>query len=296
MKTYSVIIPVHNAIEYTKNCISTILSVLNESDSDYNKVPIVVVDDGSSDGTGEWINKNYPFIHLLNGDGNLWWSGGINVGVRYAIDRLNVDYVLLWNNDIVPAPDYFGQVKKIINRAESPAIICSIIYDKNHPDTITSTGGYFNSMTGTLKHHNHRVKEPQLETENITINCFGGMGTLIRKDVFHDIGYFDEINFPQYYGDTDFGLRASNAGYKITLNPYQKIWNDKSNTGLHSKKGGVKELFDSYRSIGSLYNIKKDLRFYDKHSKSILAYKALLYKHTIILLSFCKRKLITLIR
>ncbi len=293
MKTYSIIIPVHNAIEYTKNCIPTILSVLNESDSDYNKVPIVVVDDGSTDGTGEWISKNYPFIHLLNGDGNLWWSGGINVGVRYAIDKLKVDYVLLWNNDIIPAPDYFGQVQKIINKAESPPIICSVIYDKSKPDTIISTGSYFNNRTGSLKHHNYRVKEAQLDTENIIINCFGGMGTLIRKDVFHNIGYFDEFTFPQYYGDTDFGLRASNAGYKIILNPKQKIWNDKSNTGLHSKKGGVKELFDSYRSIRSLYNIKKDIKFYSKYSRSIFAYKALLYKHSIFLLSFCKRKLIT---
>lgn len=296
MKTYSIIIPVHNGIEYTKNCITTIISMLNDSEIDYKKVPIVLVDDGSTDGTGEWISKNYPFIHLLNGNGNLWWSGGINLGIRYGINKLKVDYVLLWNNDTTPANDYFKQVQNIINKDDNPAIICSVVYDKNQPDIILSTGSYFNSRTGTLKHNNYRVKESELTTEDFVINCFGGMGTLIRKDVFHKIGYFDEYNFPQYYGDTDFGLRASIADFKITLNPMLKIWNDKSNTGLHSKKGGIKELFDSYRSIRSLYNIKKDLKFYGIYSKSILAYKALLYKHLIFILSFCKRRLIALIR
>ncbi len=291
MKTFSIIIPVHNGLGYTKNCITTILSILNDSGIDYNQAPIVVVNDGSTDGTGEWIRESYPFIHLLNGDGNLWWSGGINAGVRYAIDNLNVDYILLWNNDITPAADYFKQVQKIINKAESPEIICSVVYDKDQPDIIISTGCYFNTKTGTLRLINYHVKESELTTEKLIINSFGGMGTLIRKDVFQKIGFFDEVNFPQYYGDTDFGLRSSMAGFKITLNPMQKIWNDRTNTGLHSKKGGLKELFESYRSIKSLYNINKDLKFYGKHSKSILAYQALLQKHLIFLLSFCKRRL-----
>jgi len=289
MKKFSVIIPVHNNLNNTKICIAEILSSFQKHGFDHIDIPIVIIDDGSEDGTSEWINNRYPFIHLIKGDGNLWWSGGMNVGIKYSLDHLNVDYILLWNNDITPSPDYFNHVSQIINSADNHAIVCSMVYYKDKPDTLISTGSFFNRKTGKFSHYNYRVKESDANTENLQIDWFGGMGVLIRTDVFKDIGYFDDNNFPQYHGDSDFGLRATLAGYKIHLDQRLKVWNDTSHTGIHAKECGLKDFFYSFSSIKSNNNIKIDIKFYSKYITSKLAYRALFFKYLIYILLFIKR-------
>ena len=296
MKKVSVIIPVHNHLRYTKSCLSALLSAFKNHDINYQDIPIVIVDDGSEDGTSKWVTDNYPFIHLLKGDGNLWWSGGINLGVKYSLNRLKMDYVLLWNNDLTPSPDYFKHVSLIINSDANLPIICSMQYYKQKPDTLISTGNFFNSKTGKFGSNNYGVKESEANLDKQQINWATGNGVLISKEVFETIGYFDANTFPQYHGDSDFGLRATIAGYRIHFDPHLKIWNDTSRTGSHAKKGSYKEFIDAFSSIRSNYNLSKDIKFYSKYATSKLAYKALLYKHLIYTLSFARRKFLGFFR
>ena len=74
-------------------------------------------------------DKNkYPDIILLSGDGNQWWSGSMNIGLKYVLDQKKYDYILLWNNDIKPAEDYFINLFQIFENSDSGIILCSKIF------------------------------------------------------------------------------------------------------------------------------------------------------------------------
>ena len=87
------IIPVYNR----KNITLQFLNDLNNQT--YTNFKIIVFDDGSTDGTSEAIQKEFPNIRILRGDGNYWWTKSINASLRFAINH-SADYVLLLNDDI----------------------------------------------------------------------------------------------------------------------------------------------------------------------------------------------------
>jgi len=254
--------------------------------------PIILIDDGSTDGTSEWIQQNIPDIHLLKGDGNLWWSGGVNMGIRYAKDNLKSDYILLWNNDVRPEKNYFIELNRILTLNPVNSIVLSEVYIESSSGTIISSkGGNFNPVTGKLTLIGFGLPLESYVNSNQTINWFPGMGTAIHKSVFDDIGYFDDVNFPQYKGDADFGLRAFYAGYNLVLYPSLKIWNDRDNTG-YGNEGSWKEFFKSLTTTKSNNNIYRDLLFYSKYGKSIRCYGEVIKKYFMHIGGFFKWKLL----
>ena len=88
MKFY-IIIPVFNSRQITLNCLTLLHS------QTYNKYSIIIVDDGSTDGTYQAIKEQFPNVTVLKGDGNLWWAGAVNFALneilKFASDE---DYVL----------------------------------------------------------------------------------------------------------------------------------------------------------------------------------------------------------
>ena len=255
----SLIIPVHNRLELSKKCIYFLNNLIkNDTISPEVNFNLVVVDDGSNDGTAEWITSNYSSIHLLKGDGNLWWSGSVNKGVRYAISVLNSDFVLLWNNDIVPSSDYFANL--VSNVKENPNFILgSLIIDSN-TDKVWSKGGRFNVLTGKRSMFPERIAKGRFTYEWLT-----GMGTLIPVNIIERIGFWDNVNFPQYHGDFDFTLRANKSGYEIKVCKNLIIFND---TRYSSDKGfNFSSFINSLKgsNLRSRYNISKDILIYRKH-------------------------------
>ena len=90
-----VLIPVHNRLKLTKNCVNSLLKQKN-----CEKIKIVIVDDGSTDGTSDYFKKNFPKIDILQGTGNLYWGGAINYGIIKKKSKIN-DWLLIVNNDTV---------------------------------------------------------------------------------------------------------------------------------------------------------------------------------------------------
>ena len=144
MKNIAILIPVYNRISYTKECIRTLEELVINASPGKNRYHIIVIDDGSTDGTGNWLASNHPDITVLEGDGNLWWSGGINTGATFAISDIKVDYLLLWNNDIHPAPDYFIELDRLISTIPEKTIAGSKIYNLQKKNVINAFGGIFN--------------------------------------------------------------------------------------------------------------------------------------------------------
>ena len=276
MKTIAVLVPVFNGLEYTKQSLLNLQTLEKPlSGSGFNAVNIIV-DDGSSDGTFAYIQAHFPGVVILQGDGNLWWSGSINKGAEYAVKNLHADFLLLWNNDIKADVDYFTALIRILESAEENLVIGSKIYSDK--DTVWSMGGMFNPFTGKKNHIAYSVKDSAQYNQVIPADWLPGMGSVFPASVLEKVGLWDAMHFPQYHGDSDYSYRTKLAGYAIRVYPQLKIWNDISNTGIEHR-GNFKTLLKSLQHIKSNNNIKKDLLFYRKYARSPLAYSALFVKY-----------------
>src|SRR5436309_12520790 len=86
------VIPVHNGRAYTAHCLEDMRQLEGP------EIMVIVVNDGSSYDTSSYLKDNHPDVHLLHGSGNLWWSGAVDLGCRFAIER-GASRLLLLNND-----------------------------------------------------------------------------------------------------------------------------------------------------------------------------------------------------
>ncbi len=244
-----VIMPCHNYYEYTKISLNAVLS------SSYLNFSVIVVDDGSTDGTREKIQSEFPMIEVISGDGNLWWSGSMNIGIMKALDQ-GAEYIYVLNNDVIIDPNSISELVKCSLKKPS-AIIGSIIYDINNPNQLWSVGGMLKwPWPG----------EMQLgmgENDNSQYNGIikrqwsPGMGTLIPQEVFSRVGLYDVKNMPQYLADVDFCLRASYVGYPLYITSESKLYNNIENTGGIIKRGRL-----SWQQILSIFTSRKSSDFF----------------------------------
>ncbi len=291
MYKIAVVIPVYNRLSYTRECLTLLEQQRDTLFYTKNQVFTIVVDDGSTDKTSEYIRLEHPEVIVLQGNGNLWWSGSMNLGLHYAFDVLDCNFVLLWENDIFPVDNYFDNLQSIIEILDGNTIICSKVYYRVQPDIIFGMGGYFTPRTGKRSLIGRKEKDSPEYQKPIKVDWFFGQGILIHSKINAKIGYFDEKNFPQYYGDMDYALRAKKAGFSNVVYPNLKLLNDTATTGLsHIKNKSFKQFIESLTSIGSNTNIKIDLKFNRKHTTSIIAFKFIISKYYVYTASYLKWK------
>lgn len=212
MKKIFVVLPVHNRLDST----SAFLDCMAKQT--YANFEVVVCDDGSTDGTGDYIRRNYPEVVVLDGDGNLWWTAGINQCIEYVLGRCNEsDYVLTINNDVRVGPDYLAQ--KAARAEKFPGcIIGSLCVYMDAPDLIETSGFTLDFRTGaggSLTARGQRRTQEHTGVKPVTY--LPGKGVLIPTALYKRIGLYDAQNFPQYHADADFTIRASKAGVCILV-------------------------------------------------------------------------------
>jgi hypothetical protein len=268
-KKIAILIPVFNGLVYLQKYLPSVLSQINKINTWEFKV--IIIDDHSTDGTSSWLEANHPGIIVLNGSGSLWWSGCLNMGIRYVLNQQDFKYVLLWNHDTLCENNYFDKLTECLHKYDSTTIIASKIYFLDKPDIIFNMGAFFNSNSGKSAQNGYGMTDSEEFAKPVYVDWAGGMGTLIPIGIFHKIGLFDEKNFPQYYGDCDFCLRAKDNGFKLVVLPELKIWNDKSSSGMEHN-GQWKFFLLSLFSIKSNHNIIVRFKFVKRHSKSIRAF------------------------
>ena len=232
------VIAVHNRREFTRNCLLCL------SSQGAPGARIVVVDDGSSDGTTEMIESAFPGVIVIPGDGNLWWSGATNAGIEVALE-LRAKYVVCLNDDTQPPSDFVEQLAAAASRMPD-TIIGALAIDARTGRPLFG-GERMNWLTAAP--HPMLPKRGSPLPEVVEVTHAPGRGLLIPAAVFHKIGRFDATRFPQYAGDYDFTHRARRAGfrivcdYRVKLTMYPDASGDASNRACKSFANYKQHLF-----------------------------------------------------
>lgn len=287
----SILIPVYNRLQTTIQGLRSLFAALDYYRHNGRKeieFTVIVIDDASTDGTPEWISANYDEVHLINTEGNLWWTGAVNRGAEYVINLLS-DYLLLWNDDVYPAEKYFLIVENLIRSGlcEGTIIGSKIMFSDS--TKTWSNGGFFNRFTGNLG-----MKTMNTSADGDLIECDWqpGMGTLIPVRSILSAGLkWDEKHFPHYSGDSDFTLRCKSKGLRICTCPDLVIYNNTSATGFVRKRD-LKDIWMSFTSLKSIYNVKINLRFYTRHGILPFAYFGMLLRYFYYLGGFVKHSIL----
>ncbi|MFH0758620.1 MAG: glycosyltransferase family 2 protein [Bacteroidota bacterium] len=294
MYKVAILLPVFNNLEFTQKCIRLLDEEAVQVKFTNCSFHVVVVDDGSTDGTGAWLAKNYPGIHVCKGDGDLWWSGGVNLGANYAMEEMGADFLLLWNNDVTHSGDYFEQIDRLLAEPEDMTLYGSKIYFAGDQGLIWSYGGIFDPQKGKKLMLGFNQKDGIAFQDPVEVDWLPGMGTLIPVGALKIVGYWDAENFPQYHGDSDFTYRARKAGFHNMVLPHLILWNDKTNSGL-THGNSLQGLYKSLFSIRSNDNVKKNILFYRRHASSVRAYGYLLRYYFLMIGGFLKWKMLSLL-
>ncbi len=186
----SVITLTLNKLEYTKNFIES----LKKYTKDFE---LIIVDNGSTDGTVEYI-KSMPDIKLIQNTENKGFSAGNNQGIEIA----QGEYIGFLNNDILLYPNWFEACKRVFENEKAGFVSPRHInphYDNTNPKKYIK---YFQGF--------HYDKPYEKSFDECVFSC-----VITNREVLNKIGVFDENFFPAFFEDNDLKYRAIEAGYGI---------------------------------------------------------------------------------
>lgn len=257
-----IIIPVHNRLDLTKQCLSSF------SKQSYPNIEVILVDDGSTDGTRKYFEKKYKNWTLVKGDGTWWWTRSMYEGIEYVLKKANKnDFVLTMNNDCFAKKDY---IEIIVNAslANNNAVVGSLVIDAADNKKVINAGIKIDWKNAKIYNLTQKLSD-QLDFYRKVkvvddIDTLPGKGSLIPILVIKDIGNFNHKKLPHYVADYEYFYRAKKKGHKIIISPKAKLFNYTKETGItHMKKktASYKEALTILFSRKSKLNIVDHLYF-----------------------------------
>jgi len=249
-----IIIPVYNRKKMTRTCLESLTK------QEFRNFQIIVIDDGSSDGTQEMIEGQFPRVHLIKGDGNLFWAKATNLGVNEALKKANQDdYILTLNNDLTVKPDYLNQLMNLASKSPK-SLIGSISLDSDDNERILDGGVRIHWLTAKFEHLKADKKYKELMGEDEmtqTVDALPGRGTLIPVNVFKEIGLYNAEQLPQYAADYEFSIRSKRRGYQLLINYQAIVVSHIKETGLNNAACFLRwrDYLKSFVSIRSANNL-----------------------------------------
>jgi GT2 family glycosyltransferase len=206
-----------NGLNDTTACLESLARL------DYPSYEVVLVDNGSSDGSPAILRRQFPTLTILETGANLGYAGGNNVGLRYACER-RADYALLLNNDTELDAAFLRILVDVCEADPAIGIAGPTIYYHAQPDIVWSAGGRIHWRNAdTTMEGIGEVDQGQFGKSPRPMDFVTGCALLIRREVIDRIGLLDE-RFFLYYEETEWCIRATKAGYTIVHAPLSKVW------------------------------------------------------------------------
>lgn len=197
--------------------------------NDYKNFKVVVIDNGSTDGTKEYVEEKWPEVFVLRTDENLRYSGGFNFGLDYAFNKEKADYVLITNNDVKADPRVISELIEVAQTDSSIGFVTGKVYFYEQPEILQSTGKFSDLKYWRGGHRGGKEKDVGQFNTIEQIDWCDDIFWLVNRNLYLKTnGYDTEFQFQGE--DFDWQVRAKRMGYSIYYTPFAKIWHKESMT------------------------------------------------------------------
>jgi GT2 family glycosyltransferase len=182
------------------------------------------------------LQRDYPDVIALRGDGNLWWTGATNWAVRECL-QAGCEFVLLLNPDVIVEPT---TISTLVSNSMSldMAIVTPVVLDYDNPEVIWEAGHTWGPVVERFPviwaaryMYKHGAKVSRLPKTPYSTVSVVGRGGLIPRIAFETLGLFDEQRFPHYGADGDLAKRAWRAGHPMYIVPLARVLLHTDQTG-----------------------------------------------------------------
>ena len=216
-----IVLPVHNRVAITE------LFIRNLVKQSYRDFHLVLVDDGSTDGTSEMVLSYLPAATILRGKGDWWWGGSLQQSFHWISARQadKDDIVLLINDDVSFDEHFLQNAVSCIRQNPSSLVFARACSESD--GKITDRGVRVDWRTFKFN----------LVDRDEDINCLSTRGLFMTVKTFLDIGGFKPRLLPHYLSDYEFTIRAGRRGFPFVTSEDLKLVVNESTTGYH---GGIK--------------------------------------------------------
>lgn len=208
-KKIAVLLTCHNRKEKTLACLHGLTSMMIESEYTYD---IFLVDDGSTDGTGDVVREEFPIVNVIQGTGELYWNQGMRLAWDVASKGQNFDFYLWLNDDTLLFPNGFSELLDSYN----------IGLKENGKPVIVTGACCLSFEDHTFSYGGRTIDDRPVIPNGSLQNCkfINGNAVLIPMCIFEVLGNLSN-KYTHGRGDLDYGLRAERAGFKcLTAKEY----------------------------------------------------------------------------
>lgn len=207
----------------SRRCIKSLLNL------EYPNLDICIVDNNSSDDSGEKLKRDFPTVTILVNESNKGFTGGMNKGIKHALDK-GAEYIWLLNNDVVVSdPDVLGRLTDKMNQDQSVGAITPKVTEYPNIDENWFIQGLVDWSSGNSNHLDHIADQSRWEGDIVYNDFIPFCSSLIRGRIFTEVGLLSEKYF-LYHEDVDFCKRMLDSGYLIATDTSTEVSHGGSNT------------------------------------------------------------------
>lgn len=255
-----------------KNYLCTLLNQILIQNVDDVSFEVIVVVDGSRDGTNEMLKTDFPTVKVVQGTGDWWFTKSLNEGCKQAI-KLSPDYIITMNDDTEIENDYLKKLLAVKKSITADFLLGSISVSLSKPQYVTFSGvkkiiwwrmkrKYY---MPSFSLYDRNKFQGVYKTESLMTR-----GLLIPTRILLAINFFDE-DFVQYGSDEDFCLRAIKKGYHAFISwdaiVYENVHLTSKGTAYNNPS--FKEFYSSIWNRYSVNSVYKHIKFYMRHGTPI---------------------------
>ncbi len=226
-----------NNYEDTAECLESLRQLT------YPRYSVVLVDNGSTDGTPQRVRSMFPDVIVLENGMNLGVPAGYNVGFRYALEH-KADHLFMLNNDTTVAPDI---LEYLVAAAQEPdaGILVPVVFHYYAPCKVWSAGARYRWFPPAIvmESHLHKPSNGYYKLD-YAIAC----GLLITRQAFEKVGLLDET-YRFMWEDHDFSKRVRRCGLHILQVPEAKMWHKISRT----TRPGTALFWEAHGESGAIF-------------------------------------------
>ena len=225
MPFVSVVMPNWNGKDDTLECLDSLRNLNYSKD----RIEIIIVDNGSKDGSPETIKEKFSemkqdgffSLKLIELPENIGAPAAINRGIKNA--HSDYDYIFKIDNDVIFDNESLNELVKASEKDERVGIAGGKVYFFENRKLIQSAGGKINLWRGWAMTIGYKEMDVGQYEKVQEVDWICGASMLLKKKIVKEIGLFDDIYFV-YYDETDFAIRTKRARYKVLYIPYAIIW------------------------------------------------------------------------